>query len=85
MASRIKENRRHAYVSIEHLGIVANGVEDYSSPEASKWAPAYENYTFTEKDGGTELGVEIDVEEEHQAMFDDMWPKALQRLKEIAE
>src|SRR5688572_26021299 len=47
MVSRIKENRPHEFISIEHLGIVQNGVEDTESEEAKKWAPAYENYTFT--------------------------------------
>lgn len=85
MVSRIKENRRHEFVSIEHLGIVANGVEDTTSEEALKWAPAFENYTFTEKDGGTELSIDIDVEDSYATMFDDMWPKALQLLKEMCE
>jgi hypothetical protein len=29
--------------------------------------------------------VDMDTEEENKKMFEDMWPKALQRLKEIAE
>ncbi|HYC83197.1 MAG TPA: SRPBCC domain-containing protein [Candidatus Paceibacterota bacterium] len=85
MVSRIKENRLHEFISIEHLGIVKDGVEDTTSEAAKKWAPAYENYAFVEKDGGTELSVEIDMEEENKKMFEEMWPKALQILKEITE
>jgi uncharacterized protein YndB with AHSA1/START domain len=85
MVSRIRENRRHEFISIEHLGIVQNGVEDTESEEAKKWAPAYENYTFTEKNGGTELSVEMDIEEKEKETFDKMWTAALARLKEIAE
>lgn len=85
MFSRIKENRPYAFISIEHLGIISNGTPDTTSPEAEKWAPAFENYTFTEKDGGTEVTVDMDIEDEYKAMFEEMWPKALQALKELAE
>ena len=85
MVSRIKENRPYEFVSIEHLGIIKDGVEDTESEEARKWAPAYENYTFREVEGGTEVLVELDILEEHEEMFAEMWPKALQELKRLAE
>ena len=85
MVSRIAENRLHEFVSIEHLGIYKNGVEDTKSAEAKKWTPAFENYAFIDKDGGTEVQVEIDVIEEYKEMFEDMWPKALEILKELSE
>ncbi len=85
MVSRIAENRLHEFVSIEHLGIYKNGVEDTESEEAKKWTPAFENYAFIDKDGGTEVQVEIDVVDEYKEMFEDMWPKALQILKELSE
>ena len=85
MVSRIQENRLHELISIQHLGIVVDGVEDTESPEAKKWAPAYETYTFTEKGSGTELTVEMDIEEKERENFDRMWAGALARLKTIAE
>jgi len=85
MASRIKESRKPEFVSIEHIGIVSGGVVGTESEEAKKWAPAYENYTFVEMDGGTELSVSIDVLSEHKSMFEEMWPEALKLLKELAE
>jgi hypothetical protein len=85
MVSRIKENRKYEFLSIEHLGILKDGVEDTTSDEAKKWAPAYENYTFIEKDGATELQVDMDILSENKAMFEDMWPKALEKLKELSE
>jgi hypothetical protein len=86
MVSRIKENRKYEFISIEHLGIVVNGVEDTTSEEARKWAPAFENYTFTEKDGGTEVNVDMEAaNDEYKEMFESIWPKALLKLKEIAE
>lgn len=85
MVSRIRENRRPEFLSIEHLGIVHDGVEDTESAEAKKWAPAYENYTFARKNGGTELTIEMDIEETERQNFEKMWTDALSRLKEIAE
>jgi hypothetical protein len=85
MVSRIAENKPYEYISIEHLGIVQNGVEDTTSEEAKKWAPAFENYTFNEKDGKTEVLVDMDIDEKEAEMFSKMWPEALKKLKEIAE
>ena len=86
MVSRVKENRTHEFISIEHMGIVMDGVEDTTSDEAMEWAPAFENYTFVEKDGGTEVRVDMEAaNDEYKEMFEDTWPKALLKLKEIAE
>lgn len=85
MVSRIKENRPYEYISIEHVGIVQDGKEDTSSKEAKEWAGALENYTFKETDGTTEVLVDMDTEDEYKEMFQEMWPKALQKLKELAE
>ncbi len=85
MVSRVAENREYTFMSIEHRGIIKNGIEDTTSEEARKWSPAFENYTFTEKDGGTELTIDMDVEDEYLQMFSDMWEKALVKLKEICE
>ena len=85
MVSRIAENKPYEFISIEHLGIVQNGVEDTTSEAARKWAPAFENYTFNDKDGATEVLVDIDIEDEHVQMFNEMWPEALRKLKELAE
>jgi hypothetical protein len=85
MVSRIAENRPYEFVSIEHLGIVQDGKEDTTSEMATKWAPAFENYTFRERDGATEVLVDMDVEDEHVEVFERMWPEALRKLKELAE
>lgn len=85
MLARIKENRLHEFVSIEHYGMIENGVEDTTSEKVKAWAGAHENYTFADRDGGTEILIDIDVEDGYAQMFDDMWPRALQALKELAE
>jgi len=85
MYSRIKENRLYEFVSIEHIGMIQNGVIDTTSEAVKKWTPAFENYTLTEVDGGTKLDIDIDTNEEYKEMFKDTWPKALNILKGIAE
>src|SRR5687768_11721406 len=60
MVSEIAESRPYSFISIRHLGIVKNGIEDTEGEEARKWAPAYENYTFTPNGSGTDLEVTLD-------------------------
>ncbi|MES2622961.1 MAG: SRPBCC domain-containing protein [Patescibacteria group bacterium] len=85
MFSKIKENRMYEFVSIEHLGMVSSGVIDTTSDEVKKWTPAFENYTFTEDGEVTTVNVDMDVNDEYKDSFNEMWPKALQALKELAE
>lgn len=85
MVSQIAKNIPYKYLSIKHLGIIKDGVEDTTSAEATSWAPAFENYTFTEKNGCTELVIEQDLDEQYIKMFEEMWKNALLKLKELAE
>lgn len=85
MISRIAENRRHAYLSIEHLGYIMNGVEDTESDAVRSWAPAYENYTFSDANEGTRLDVAMDTTEGFEAEMSAKWPLALARLKVLCE
>ena len=85
MVSRIKKNIMYKFISIEHIGIVKNSKEDTTSDEVKKWTPSFENYTFSEKKGGMQVSIEMDVIEEYKSMFEEMWPKSLQELKKLAE
>jgi uncharacterized protein YndB with AHSA1/START domain len=85
MIARIAKNRRHEFISIEHLGMMKDGVEDTTSEAVQEWAGAHENYSFREVGGSTELRVEIDVTAEYEEYMTTHWPKALARLKELSE
>lgn len=86
MYSKIKDLREYEFVSIEHLGMITEtGEIDTTSEEVKKWSPAFENYTFNNTEWGTEVLVELTVPAEWKEMFSDMWPRALAKLKEIAE
>lgn len=86
MFSEIAENKPYEFLSIHHLGVIKEGgVIDTESDEVKAWTPAYENYTFREKDGGTELLVDMDTGTEYEKYFNETWPKALAKLKEMCE
>ena len=85
MLAEIAENRRHEYVSIRLLGEINAGVEDTTSDKIRAWAPAYENYTFRDHDGGTQLDISVDVSPEWESMIREAYPKALERLKDLCE
>src|SRR5437879_1722753 len=46
MVSTIADNKPNEFMSIKHLGIVKNGVEDTGSAESKEWSGALENYTL---------------------------------------
>jgi len=85
MSSMIAKHIPNEFISIQHLGMVTNGVEDFDSPETKKWSGALENYTVVETDGITELRIELDTVTEYESYFQETWPKALQIVKELAE
>jgi hypothetical protein len=85
MVSRIAKNILYKHLSIEHIGIIEDGVEDTTSEKIKLWTPAFENYTLTEKDGGTQITIDQDLDEQYTQMFGEMWEKALLKLKELAE
>src|SRR5262245_34426084 len=81
MVSRIAVHRPNEFLSIEHLGMVKNGVEETKS----EWAGAFENYSLKETNGVSALTVDIHVTDEFRKYFEDTWPKALEKLRELAE
>jgi L-rhamnose mutarotase len=83
--SKVKENIQFEFISLEHLGIITDGVVDTTSDEVKKWIPSFENYTFTQKDGSTLLKIDMKVQEEYKSMFEEIWPQALNVLKTLCE
>jgi len=85
MVSRIVAHRLNEFLSVEHLGVVKNGVEDTKSEAVKPWAGALENYTLKEVNAASTLTIEMDVADDYRKYFEETWPKALSKLKEIAE
>lgn len=85
MSSVIAENRPEEFVSIRHLGMIENGVEDTTSDKVRAWAPAYENYLLADVPGGCKLTVSLDTAPEWEQYMQDTFPKALALLKGLCE
>lgn len=85
MLSRIKENRPYEFLSIQHLGEILHDKEKIWSETETKGQEMCENYTFKQTGEITEVFVDLDSNTEFKAMFEGMWPKALEKLKNLAE
>ena len=85
MVSKIKENIPNKQISIQHLGLVQNDQEVTQGPEVEKWANAMEEYFLEEQNGSTNFKVLIDITPDFKDYFTETWPKALNKLKEVAE
>jgi uncharacterized protein YndB with AHSA1/START domain len=85
MVSTIEENIPYSVLSIKHIGEVRNGVEDTESEQVKSWAGAHENYTLEEINNITNWTVEMEVSPEWATYMNDLWPKAQQKVKEMAE
>lgn len=86
MLSEIAKSTHPEYISIKHIGQIVKGKEDRDSDEVKKWVPAYENYTLEKLDDGkTKFSVSMDAPDEYAGMFDDMWKRALVKLKSVSE
>ncbi len=85
MSSVIAENREGEFVSIRHLGMIENGVEDTTSERVRAWAPAHETYRLADEAGACRLTVTVDTAPDWEAYMLETFPKALARLKSLCE
>ena len=85
MIAEIAENIPNKFISIKHYGIIEDGKEIIDGPKVENWAGALENYSFSEHNGTTSITVNVDTNNEYINYFDETWPKALNKLKEICE
>lgn len=85
MYSRIAKLVPNELMSFEHTGTIKNGIEQPQDEETKKWAGAHENYTLEDNGSGTLLKVDMDITDEHEESFNNIFPKALARVKSIAE
>ena len=85
MSAIIAECRPYEFVSIKHIGEIKDFVEDTTSESVLAWAPAFENYAFSDNGSGTELVVSMDTLEQWEEYMNEHYPKALAVLKELCE
>lgn len=63
----------------------ADTQEDGKREREKEWTGGTESYSLAEKDGTTTLTVAFDVPPELEEYFKDNYPKALERVKVLAE
>jgi uncharacterized protein YndB with AHSA1/START domain len=85
MYGLIRKADKHAYLSIEHQGMVKDGVEQPQDDSANEWYGAHENYTLEDINGSTRLTVEIDVTPKFEDYFNQTFPAALEKVKQLSE
>jgi uncharacterized protein YndB with AHSA1/START domain len=85
MVSIVDDNVPNEFMSFKHLGVLNNGKEDLQTSKEKGWSGAMENYTLKSVGDKTELTVDQDVEDEYKEYFLSTWPKALEKLKALAE
>jgi hypothetical protein len=82
MSSIIEKKIPNEFMSFSHKGEVKNKKELPANPS---WSGAMESYTLRQTGEITNLKVELNMLDEHVEMFNGLFPKALQKVKEITE
>ena len=85
MICRVVENKPFEFISLVTIGGVNNDIEDRDSDSVKEWIGGHENYTFKSNGDATELSIDIDTADFLVDDFNIMWPKGLQKLKELSE
>jgi uncharacterized protein YndB with AHSA1/START domain len=78
----LKENK---LMIISHIGYMHQNQELPMDEATRMWTGSYETYILKEVEGKTLLTVEVDTLDEYIQHMNESFPKALARLKEIAE
>lgn len=72
-------------ISIEHFGVIDKGQVVTNGSGVDDWVGAQENYYLREENNETILTVVTDTNAKYEEYMREVWPKALDRLKEICE
>lgn len=85
MVSEILEQNPAKFISIRHYGFLDGDVEITTGEQVERWAGGLENYLFEEDVGVTTVTLELDTVDEYLDYFENTYPAALEKLKEISE
>lgn len=80
MRSRIARRVEEKEMDFEHLGELRDGKDTGRS-----WEGANERYRLEDADGQTRLTVMLEMDPTYEAYFAEVFPKALARIKDLAE
>lgn len=85
MNSRIDIKKPFETMSFKHYGEIENFKEMPDTEITKSWSGSEERYDLAENNGITTVKVAVDIVESHEDYFNEAFPKALEKLKEIAE
>lgn len=85
MYSRLEKNVENSSMHFVHLGEISENKELEITEEVSAWSGAREFYTLENFDTFSKLKVLVDLDEKHANYFLDVFPKGLEKVKELAE
>ncbi|MPR33292.1 SRPBCC domain-containing protein [Salmonirosea aquatica] len=85
LVGKVVVNRPCRVFSVEYLGLVVTGEEDYESDEARALRGGREIYRLQEQEGSVLLSVETDMPEESYNSMALAWEKALLKIRYLAE
>ncbi|MEO6348275.1 MAG: SRPBCC domain-containing protein [Aquaticitalea sp.] len=85
MYSSIERKVQNKQMTFKHLGVLKDGVEQPIDEPTQSWSGCIEDYQLEETNGVTELKVRLNSMVEYLDYFQDKFPKALQKVKELSE
>jgi len=85
MIGIIREYEPNKYVSIEYTGLLDGDKEITSGKEVESWIGSHENYSYESNGDQTVVTVDLDVAEPFLEYFEETFPRALEKLKEVSE
>ncbi len=83
--SLITECRRNEYMAFKHIGEMKNFEELPVVKGAESWSGSMETYTLKEHNGVVLLECSLDATEEMENYFTDLFPKAMEVVKNLSE
>lgn len=85
MIGKIIGNEPFEGLSIEHLGMLSDGKEDYESTMAKQMKGALEIYKLTVENSIVKLEIAADMGADYYFQMAESWEKALHKIKHLAE
>ncbi|MEO6728847.1 MAG: cupin domain-containing protein [Candidatus Dojkabacteria bacterium] len=68
-----------------YVANIVDGREERESNDYKEWAECYDNYVLTENNDVTTFDLESKNPSKYDSMFDEMWDKNLEKIKQFAE
>lgn len=85
MYSTIAKKIPNEFMSFKHIGEVKDNIELPVDEQTQSWSGSMEDYILKEKDGSTELTIEMDVVESFMDYLKKTFPVAIDNIKNLAE